>query len=406
MKLPRAIFLFIIPLSLCAQESGQGGFDFSNVPGVVVSHIPASERVYTCSPSLLLMPDGSYIAAHSRVSNGKRFLDAFPASIFKSVDKGKSWTHLSDVQMNTPELFLHKGELYYIGTIKRAGNLVIRKSIDGGKTWTVPADEKTGILKRTGKNKKGETIWVPTTPSPVIKHDGKIWFTAQARLMWASEDSDLLDAKSWTFSGQVILPESMRSAAIDSIMEYNVVYDRKKDKMCLMGRLNGIVDDIGLLVYFDENWNPEPASKWFIRFPGAGKKFTIRYDEKEQKYYSLTNWVPETYRFVRYPKSAFYNVNSLIRNTLVLIESKNLRDWKIKSVILQGTDVEHQAFQYVHFDIEGDDIVFLSRTAWFDGVSEAKNMHDSNFITFHRIENFRSRTLESPPLNGDGKINW
>ncbi|MBE6762720.1 MAG: exo-alpha-sialidase, partial [Ruminococcaceae bacterium] len=42
-------------------------------------------------------------------------------------------------------------------------------------------------------------------------------------------------------------------------------------------------------------------------------------------------------------------------------------------------------FQYVDFEIEGDDIIYLCRTA----MNNAHNYHDANYSTFHRIKNFR-----------------
>jgi len=43
-------------------------------------------------------------------------------------------------------------------------------------------------------------------------------------------------------------------------------------------------------------------------------------------------------------------------------------------------------YQYMDFIIEGNDILFLCRTA----INDAATFHNSNYITFHRIENFRS----------------
>ena len=48
-------------------------------------------------------------------------------------------------------------------------------------------------------------------------------------------------------------------------------------------------------------------------------------------------------------------------------------------------DVEKVGFQYVDFEFEGDDILFLCRTA----INGAANFHDANYFTFHRIKNFR-----------------
>ncbi len=50
-------------------------------------------------------------------------------------------------------------------------------------------------------------------------------------------------------------------------------------------------------------------------------------------------------------------------------------------------------FQYADWQFDGDDLVAVVRTAWGAG-----NYHDANFITFHRVKNFRTLTLaDSPP---------
>ena len=51
----------------------------------------------------------------------------------------------------------------------------------------------------------------------------------------------------------------------------------------------------------------------------------------------------------------------------------------------QYEDVKKVGFQYVDFMFEEDDIIFLCRTA----VNNAHSYHNSNYQTFHRIENFR-----------------
>ena len=48
-------------------------------------------------------------------------------------------------------------------------------------------------------------------------------------------------------------------------------------------------------------------------------------------------------------------------------------------------DTAHVGFQYVDFAIEGEDLLFLCRTA----LNGANSFHDSNYSTFHRIKNFR-----------------
>ena len=77
------------------------------------------------------------------------------------------------------------------------------------------------------------------------------------------------------------------------------------------------------------------------------------------------------------------------RNILTLVSSSDLRDWRVESVILQHPDSEKHAFQYVDWLFEGDDIIAVSRTAYNDGLGGAHRAHDANYMTFHRIANFR-----------------
>jgi hypothetical protein len=120
----------------------------------------------------------------------------------------------------------------------------------------------------------------------------------------------------------------------------------------------------------------------FVKFPGGCKRFVIRYDKKSDRYWSLTNWVPDKYKG--------YNVERT-RNTLALVSSPDLRNWSVHSIILQDDNIEKSGFQYVDWVVEDDDIIFLSRTAFFDGTHYADSQHNTNFITFHRIEGFRRK---------------
>ena len=123
----------------------------------------------------------------------------------------------------------------------------------------------------------------------------------------------------------------------------------------------------------------DPATG-FIDFPGGCKKFTIRYDATSKHYWSLANFVPEEQR----------NPNpERTRNTLALTRSEDLRNWSVRSIILQHPDSAKHGFQYVDWQFDGDDIIAVSRTAFDDDQGGAHDQHDANFLTFHRIQNFR-----------------
>ncbi|MBL9213783.1 MAG: hypothetical protein JNL92_25185, partial [Opitutaceae bacterium] len=47
---------------------------------------------------------------------------------------------------------------------------------------------------------------------------------------------------------------------------------------------------------------------------------------------------------------------------------------------------------------EGDDLIVVARTAYDDGIEGAENQHNSNYLTFHRIGQFRRHAGERVEL--------
>ncbi|MBM4018136.1 MAG: hypothetical protein FJ288_07365 [Planctomycetes bacterium] len=105
----------------------------------------------------------------------------------------------------------------------------------------------------------------------------------------------------------------------------------------------------------------------------------IRRDPASKRYWSLVNKETDPPAY---------------RNTPSLVSSADLRSWRVESILLRHEDPKNHAFQYVDWLLEGDDIIAVSRTAW-DGSHRA---HDANYLTFHRVADFRRRTLQSPLL--------
>jgi hypothetical protein len=126
-----------------------------------------------------------------------------------------------------------------------------------------------------------------------------------------------------------------------------------------------------------------------IQFPGGATKFTIRKDPKTDLYWTLSNYTPEFHR----DSSA-----ASTRNTLALASSSDLRNWKVRCVVLYHPDAKNHAFQYVDWQFEGDDLLVASRTAYDDGLGGAHRFHDANFLMFHRIRGFRDlKMADSTP---------
>ena len=64
-------------------------------PGVVIHNAPAISHEYIGSPSIVIMPDGTYIASHDYF--GKKLSDTY---IYRSGDRGGSWTPIAKLKIS------------------------------------------------------------------------------------------------------------------------------------------------------------------------------------------------------------------------------------------------------------------------------------------------------------------
>jgi hypothetical protein len=376
--------LLIVTLSVICLRAA-AGTPAESVPGVVVAHSPAKTRQYIGSPSIAILPDGSYRVSHDLFGPGSTLNRT---RVYSSRDQGLHWEMLTQIEGQWwSTLFLHRGSLYLIGTSRENGFAVIRRSGDGGKSWTAPSDSSNGLLLADGR--------YHCAPVPVVEHDGRLWRAMEdamgpsgwgshfnAFMMSAPSEADLLQASNWTFSNRLGRNPDWLDGKFGGWLEGNAVlapdggiYDILRvdspsfDEKAAMIR----VTPDGKTASFD-------PQRDFIDFPGGSKKFTIRRDPIDGTYWSLTNYVPPDRRV---------GVPSRTRNTLALIHSRDLRSWNVGPTILRHEDPGAHGFQYVDWQFEGEDIIAAVRTAFDDEESGANNQHDANYLTFHRIRGFR-----------------
>ncbi len=120
-------------------------------PGTIIHHLNSQSNCYIGSPSIAILSDGSYVASHDIFGPGSTEHQYGETSIFRSFDRGISWKLTSRVeQAFWSGLFVIGKDLYLLGTTFHHGLLAIRRSIDGGETWTTPCDEQSGLLTATG----------------------------------------------------------------------------------------------------------------------------------------------------------------------------------------------------------------------------------------------------------------
>lgn len=356
--------------------------------GTVVNYLHPEDKAYIfsgnylCSPSLVRHPDGYLLAS----------MDVFAANhpqnltlIFRSDDDGQHWHYVSEL---TPcfwgKMFIHRGELYMLACSTEYGDLLIGKSSDGGKTFSAP------VTLLRGSNGKAGQVGVHKNPQNVVHYGGRIWETLEwgawanrdyghaAMVMSCDENADLLDPASWHFT-----PPSPFAHFVDELA------DLPLNTMTIEGTL--VVDPDGKLLnvmrfgklntalVYEVNGNDPDAPLTFSRlmpFSANYSKFMIKRDARTGDYYTIGTRVYDP-------------AKTNARDLLSLMRSHDLKTFEVVTDLYDFRaceDTTHIGLQYVDFEIEGDDIIYLCRTA----LNGAANFHDTNYSTFHRIKQFRT----------------
>ena len=378
--------------------AGRGATAGAVPPGVVIDHLPAEGQQYVGSPSIARLPDGTLVAAHDHFGPGSSEWSSAVTAVFSSSDGGMTWERIATIDgAFWSNLFVHSGALWLMGPTRHHGPLVIRRSDDGGRSWSVPDGPRTGLL--------AEGEW-HTAPMPVLEHAGRLWRAVEDAsggtdwgkryrpvMLSAPAGSDLLDRANWRFSNVVPRDPAWLGGRFVGWLEGNAVADAAGNVLDILrveaGALApGETEQAAIVTVSADGANAgfDPHSG-FIPFPGGAKKFAIRRDPAslaagaKPVWWTLTSAAP--------PILAGKGKPAAVRNTLVLLRSTNLREWELRSILLHHPDAARHAFQYVDWIFDGDDILAVSRTAHDDGGIGAHNAHDANFLTFHRVARFR-----------------
>jgi len=341
-------------------------------PGVVVDHHPGATRAYIGSPSIVILPKGNYVSSHDFFGPGSTQSHSAVTRIFLSADRGITWRRTAEFNDQFwSNLFVHRGHLYLMGTTYEYGRVVIRRSTDGGETWSAPAM----ITNETGYH---------TAPVPIVEHKGRLWRAMEfhpegkwgffeALVLSAPKRADLLNPGSWTLSARLPYPATLAPEG-KHWLEGNIV---KTAEGSLVNILR--VDNIEKAAIVRLHQGKLAFDK-LVEFPGGAKKFTIRYHRKSRRYWTLSN-----------PAPAGATGPASIRNTLALMSSPDLAQWTVERIIASHPDPLKHAFQYPDWQFDGGDIIAAVRTAFDDDEGGAPRAHDANYLTFHRIENFREK---------------
>lgn len=355
--------------------------------GTVVNYLHPDDEAYSfsgrylCSPSLVKHPDG-FLLASMDLFAGKHPQNL--TLIFRSDDNGKTWHYVSELMpCFWGKMFIHKGELYMLSCSTEYGDLLIGKSTDGGKTFSAPV----ALLR--GSNGKNGNSGVHKNPQNIFVYNGRIYETLEwgtwanqeyghaAMVMSCDVNDDLLIPDNWSFSEPVcfdyFIPELADLKKPVMTIEGTLTLSPEGEFLNIMrfGKRNNAI------VYKVNKENPCAPLEFsrLMHFEANFSKFIIQYDAISGKYYSIATRIYD---------------NSLdgARNLLSLMSSSDLKNWNVICDLLdyRHCDPKKYGFQYVDFVFDGNDIIYLCRTA----INNPHSYHDSNYSTFHRIKNFRN----------------
>lgn len=354
------------------------------VPGTVVNYLHPDDEAYAfsgrylCSPSLVRHPEGFLLASMDL------FAGAHPQNltlIFRSDDEGATWHYVSELMpCFWGKMFIHKNELYMLSCSTEYGDLLIGKSTDGGKTFSAP------VTLLRGSNGKNGNTGVHKNPQNIMRHHGRIYETLEwgswanqeychaAMVMSCDENADLLNPENWHFTPprkfDHFVPELAEVSKTNQTIEGTLTVSPDGKLLNNMRFMQGKV-----LVYEVNLEDPDAplAFHSVMTLPTTTSKFMIKQDPVTGRYYSIICRLRE---------------GAGRRNLLSLMVSEDLKKWDLVCDLLDYShcDPDKVGFQYVDFEMEGDDILWLCRTA----LNDAHNFHDANYSTFHRIQNFRT----------------
>lgn len=373
---------------------------------LVIASSPAPDSVFLYTPAIAEGLDGRFVVAVDYGGPGTGILDGprsdfgdYPAGnqirVYLSDDKGRTWRETaSRIPMMHEILFKAGDRLYMIG---HSGRLLITRSDDNGETWSEPAvlcpeprwhQSCTAVDVYDGKVTLVYEKWVA---------DGHPWPGVGPVLMRADEQADLTQASNWKFS-DLYDPDADMDAARPSgipvvggkaagILETNVVriynpshpfYDATGKSVVLLSRASAGFPDIGVMLRGYEREDGSLAigrchldngDVLFVHIPGANLKFHLVYDPKSELYWLLHSQIDG-------------RMNA--RRRLALSYSPDLLHWTFAGLVAVGP-TDRSARHYATMIVNGDDLCIVSRS----GDEQARNAHDGNIVTFHRVRNFR-----------------
>ncbi len=400
---------------------------------VVVYESPDPARVYCYTPGILRLPDGRLIATLDVGGPGVSAMEP-RGRIFISDDGGQRWQPRGSFPFIHARPFCTGGRVYILG---HEGDLKVVASADRGWTWSAPSllttnEQWHGTAANVWTN--GQFVYLVMEQR--VHHRVRGWPVSElAPVLWRGRaDADLLRRENWTRANSLSFQEALaklqpadpgegvgipwfaapypsgsmpawrRPCAPMGWLEGNVVQildpnhvwhdpSGRTYHIWLRAHTGGsgfaailkVVEHPDGSMVSELEQAPSGRKVLWVPCPGGHMRFHVLWDAPSRLYWLLSSQSTDSVcRPDRLPVDRFSLPNNE-RHRLQLHFSRNMMDWCFAGLIATGA-TPREARHYAAMDVDGDDLVILSRS----GDSRARSAHDGNLITFHRVRNFRS----------------
>ncbi|MFI4912214.1 MAG: exo-alpha-sialidase [Sedimentisphaeraceae bacterium JB056] len=392
------------------------------------------QTTYIYDPAIAVCPNGRLIGCFSLGGSGGEKYQAEKGSgnafIYTSDDNGENWDYKFNFNMWHFRPFVAGNKLYIVG---HKDDLKVLSSDDWGDNWS----ETTKLTEKQVWHGSATNVWykdnyiymVMERDEPAEMKGG--WRVAELApvLMRGDVNKDLTKRENWTFSSEMVYhdviddkelewfgapfypsfyPERKRMSKRSVVyplgwLEANVVqitdpkhywYDPSGKTFHIFMRTNTGVTNLGCVIKAVEQEDgsittdfveaPSGKKHFYIPFPGGHMKFSVVYDEKTKLYWMVgTQSTDSMTRAELLPEDRFHVADNE-RRRLVLHFSKNMLDWCFAGVVAIGPS-ERSSRHYCQMVIKDNDLLIMSRS----GDLEAKDAHNGNIVTFHKVNDFR-----------------
>ncbi|WP_147433405.1 sialidase family protein [Paenibacillus ginsengarvi] len=400
---------------------------------------PDPATVFTYSPGITVLPSGRLVATLDLGGPGVAGLPGckgelepgkpWQGKVFTSDDEGRTWIHRTDFPFIHARPFAAGGSVYVLG---HRNDLMIIRSDDGGDTWSEPAaltqGEKWHQAPANVHYAKGNVYMVmEKMTDPAYKGWG-VSVLAPV-LMRASVSADLTRRDSWTFASELGFRDAIDEDTLDGFgvpfykvapgtiariaparpavrigwLETNVVqftdpnhyfHDPAGRTFHLWMRAHtggtgfanvakAVENEDGTITTMLETV-PSGKTIAFVPCPGGQMKFHILYDEVSRLYWLLSSQSTDSMTRAELLPPERFDLPYNERQRLQLHFSRNCIDWCFAGLVAKA-DHPKMSRHYASMAILGDDLLVLSRS----GDERALTSHNGNFISFHRIRDFR-----------------